>query len=77
MIVLKIALNIDVEVVILQESFIDNRELSHNAFNFYSLQGERIAIRTITAVRKHLLDKIIVEHETDLINCLYYIFLEI
>ena len=74
---LEIALNIRAGIIMLQEPFIGNRELAHNAFNFYWPQGDRTAIRVMTAVRKDLLDKIFVEHRTDLINQPYFVLLEI
>ena len=74
---LEIALNIGVGIVMLQEPFIGNWELSHRAFNFYWPQGDRTTIRVMTAVRKDLLSKIIVEHRTDLINHPYFMLLEI
>lgn len=46
-------------------------------FNFYQLQRDRIIMRIIMAVRKYLLDKIIIEHKTNLVNHSYFILLEI
>ena len=74
---LETALSIGAGLVMLQEPFIGNRELVHSAFNFYWPQGDRIAMRVMTAVRKDLLDKIAVEHRTDLVNHPYFILLEI
>lgn len=75
--VLEIALNIGARIVILKEPFIGIQELAHSAFNFYWPQGDRATMRVITAVRKDLLDKIVVEHRTDLINHPYFIFIKI
>lgn len=77
MIALETALNIGAGVVMLQEPFIGNQELFHSAFNFYWPQRDRTATRTMIAVRKDLLDKIVVEHRTDLVNHPYFILLEI
>lgn len=65
---LEAALDIGAGIILLQEPFIGNRELVHSAFHFYWPQGERTAIRVMTAMRKDLLDKIVVEHRTDLVN---------
>ena len=61
----------------LQEPFIGGQELSYNAFNLYWLQGDRTAIRVITVVRRNLVDKIVIEHKTDLVNHPYFMLLEI
>ena len=74
---LETALNIGAGTVILQVPFIGNRELSHSASNFYWPQGDRTAIKVVTTVRKDLLDKIVVEHRTDLVNHPYFVLLEI
>ncbi len=59
---LETALSIGAGIVMLQEPFIGNRELCHSAFNFYWPQGNRTEIRAMTAVRRDLQDKIVVEH---------------
>ena len=72
---LETALSIKVGIVMLQESFIGNREISHSAFNFYWPQGERSEIRVVTALRIDLMDKLIIENRTDLVNHPYFILL--
>ena len=74
---LETALIIKVGMVRLQEPFISNREISHSAFNFYWPQGDRSEIRVVTAIRKDLMDKLVVENRTDLVNHPYFILLEI
>ena len=74
---LETALTIKAGVVMLQEPFLGNRELSHSAFNFSWPQGDRSEIRVMTAIRKDLADKLIVENRTDLVNHPYFILLEI
>lgn len=49
----------------------------HGGFNFYWPQAERKNIRVITVVKRVLVDKIVVDHRTDLINHPYFILLEI
>ena len=74
---LETALDKRAGIIMLQEPYISNRELAHSAFNFYWPQGDRTAIKVMTAVRKDLLDKIVVEHRTDLVNYPYFVHLEI
>ena len=74
---LKTALCIEAGIVMLQELFIGNREVSHSGFNFYWLQGERKNIRVMTAVKKEVIDKIVVDHRTDLVNHPYFMLLGI
>ena len=74
---LEAALDIGAGIIMLQEPFIGNRELIYSAFNFYWLQGERTVIRVMTTIRKDLLDMIVVEHRTDLVNHPYFTLLEI
>ncbi len=74
---LETGLSVEAGIVMIQEPFIGNREISHSGFNFYWPQGERKNIRVMTAVRKTLVDKIMVDHRTDLINHPYFMLLEI
>lgn len=75
--VLEMALTIRFLSVISHKPFIGNWELVYNAFRFYQLQKDKNGIRLMIVVRKNLLDKIIIEYKTDLINYLYFIFFEI
>ena len=74
---LETALSIGAGIVMVQEPFIGSREICHNGFNFYWPQGERKEIRVMTAVRKDFVDKIVVDHRTDLLNHPYFMLLEI
>ncbi len=74
---LETALSVGVGIVMVQEPFIGSREICHSGFNFYWLPGERKEIRVMTAVRKDLGDKIIVDHRTCLIHHPYFMLLEI
>ncbi len=49
---LETALNIGAGIVMLQEPFLGNRELSHSTFKLYWPQGDRTAIRVMTVVRR-------------------------
>ena len=74
---LETALSVEAGIVMVQESFIGNREISHSTFNFYRLEGERKYIRVMTVVRMTLVNKIVVDHRTDLINHPYFMLWEI
>ena len=74
---LKTVLDLGAEIIILQELFIGNQELVHSTFNFYQPQGTKTVNRVMTAVKKDLLDKIVVEHRTELVNHLYITLLKI
>lgn len=56
---------------------ISNWEICHSKFNFYCLPKERKEIRVVTAVRKDLRDKIMVDYRTDFIHHQYFILFEI
>lgn len=58
-------------------SFIGNWEICYSGFNFYLLQKEIKKIRIIIAIKKNLVNKIIIDHKIDLVNYLYFILLEI
>ena len=77
MMALETALSVEAGIIIIQEPFIGNQEISHSGFNFYWPQGERKNMRVMTAVRKNLADKIVVDHRTDLINHPYFMLIKI
>lgn len=54
-----------------------NWELFYVLCNFYWSQKGRIAIKTMTMVTKDLLNKIIKEHRTNLVNYPYMMLLEV
>lgn len=74
---LKTTLSIKVGIVILQEPFISNKEISYSRFQFYWLQKQRNNIRVMTAIKKQLIDKILVNHKKNLMNHPYFMVLEI
>lgn len=71
---LETAITVEAGIIIIQEPYIGNREILHSAFNFYWSQSERKNIRVMIAVKRNLVDKIMVDHKTDLKNnpYLYY-----
>lgn len=64
-------------IVCLKETFIRNRNITHSAFNFYQPCGLRTEARVLTAVKKELVNKIMVENRTNLVNHLYFLVLDI
>ena len=76
--ILETALSIRAGIVMVRTlHWYGTREMSHSAFNLYWPQAERKKIRVMTAVRKELTDKSVVEHRTDFINHPYVMLLEI
>ena len=73
---LETALSVEACIVMVQEPFIGNREISHSGFNFYWPQGGKKNIRVMTEVRENLVDKIVVDHKTDLVKHPYFMLLE-
>lgn len=69
---LKKALSIGASIVMIQDSFIGNREIYQSEFNFYWSPGQRKKIRVMIVVRKDLADNIIVDYWTNLIYHLYF-----
>lgn len=61
----------------LHEPFIGNRSITHSAFNFYWPGGPRTDVRVLTAVKKELVNNIIVENRTSLIDNPYFLALNI
>lgn len=74
---LEIAINIKAHIVCLQKLFIKNRNITHSAFNLYWLGKLKTEARILTAVKKWLVNKIIVENKTDLIDHPYFLALDI
>ncbi len=74
---LETALSLKAGIVMIQEPFIGSREIYHSGFNLYWPKGERKNIRVMTAVKKDLVDKVVVDHKTDLIDHPYFMLLEV
>lgn len=65
--------SIEVEIVSLQEPFIGNKSTTtHSAFNVYLPQKLKNEARVLTSVKKDLVDKIIVDKRTDLVDHPYF-----
>lgn len=67
----------EVGIVYLQEPFIGNRSITHSALNFYWPGGQRAEVRVLTAVKKELVKKVIVENRTDMGDHPYFLTLNI
>lgn len=74
---LKTPLDIWAKIILLQELFIGNRKLIHNAFNFYWPQRDKVAIQVMTVVKNDLLHKIVIKHKMNKVNHPYFIFFKI
>ncbi len=57
-------LALDVAVVCIQEPFLGNRSISHSGFNLYWPSGtdNRKDMRVLTAVRKDILNEVIIDN---------------
>lgn len=74
---LKTELSIKAGIIMVRNLLISNQEIYHSRFNFYWPQDDRKNIKVMMAIRKNLMDKIVINHRTDLGNHLYFILLEI
>lgn len=64
-------------IVYLQKSFIENKSITYSAFNLYWPRKLKTNARVFMAVKKKLVDKIIVENKTDLIDHPYFLVFDI
>ena len=76
---LEAGLGFEVLVVCIQEPFLGNRSLVHVGFNLYWPSGtdNRNNMRVLTAVRKDILNKVIIENRINLASHPYCIVLDI
>ncbi len=76
---LEAGLGLEASVVCIQEPFLGNRSLAHAGFSLYWLSGtdNRKDMRVLIAVRKDILNKVIIENRTDLASHPYCIVLDI
>ncbi len=70
-------LSTGVGIVCLQEPFIGNRSITHSALNFYWPGGQRTEVRVLTAAKKELVKKVIVENRTNMGDHPYFLALNI
>ena len=76
---LEAGLGIDATVVCIQEPFLGNWSISHSAFNLYWPSGTDNwkNIRVLTAVRKDMLHRVVIDNWTDLVSHPYCSVLDI
>ena len=76
---LEAGLGLEASVVCIQEPFLGNRSLAHAGFILYWPSGtdDRKDMRVLIAVRKDILNKVIIENRTDLVSHPYCIVLDI
>ena len=72
-------LGLGARIVCIQEPFLGNRDISHSGFNLYWPAGtdNRKNMRVLMAVKKDILNRVIVENRTDLVSHPYCIVLDI
>lgn len=75
--ILETRISIGARIVMIQESFIGSQEIYYSGFNFYWSPKQKNKIQVITAVRKDLRNKIMVDHRIDLIHYSNFILLKI
>lgn len=77
--VLEADLGLDAAIVGIQEPFIGNRSISNSGYNLYWPSGTdtRKDMRVLTAVRKDILHRIIIDNQTDLVSYPYCSVLDI
>ena len=76
---LETALSLGASIVCIQEPFKGNRSISHSGFNLYwPMAGEnRRDIRVLTAVRKEIVNNVVLDNRSDLANHPYCLVLDI
>ena len=76
---LEAGLGLNAAVVCIQEPFLGKHNISHSGFNLYWPSGteNRKDMRVLTAVRKDMLSKVVVENRTDLVSHPYCMVLDI
>ena len=60
------AIDLGAGIVCIQEPFIGKRDLQHNAFVIMWPEGERKDARVLTAVRRDILNRVVVDNKSDL-----------
>ena len=75
--VLQNALDMGAGIACIQEPFIGARDIQHNGFSLHWLGGERKDVRIFTAIRKDLVNRVVVEKRSDLIDHSYIMVLDV
>ena len=76
---LEARLSLKIEIACIQEPFLGNRHVSHSGFNLYWPSGtdNRKNMQVLTAVRKDILNIVLIENRSDLVNHPYCLVLDI
>ena len=76
---LEAGLGLKALIVCIQKPFLGNRSLPHTGFNLYWLSGtdNQRDMRVLIVVQKNILDRVIIDNQTDLISHLYCLYLDI
>ena len=64
-------------VICIQEPFIGTRDIQHNGFSLHWPGGERKDARVLTAIRKDLANRVVIEKRSDLVDHPYVMVLDI
>lgn len=77
--ILEAGLGLTIAVICIQKPFLRNQSISHSRFNPYWPFGTGIRkdMLVLRAVQKDILNKVIIENRTNLVNHLYCIILDI
>lgn len=70
-------LSIRAGIVCLQEPFIGKRTITNSAFNFYWPGGLRNEAQVLIAIKRELINEIMVDNRTDLVDHPYFLALDI
>ena len=74
---LETAISVGADIICFQELFLGNKNITHSTFNFYYLERSKTDARILMALKKELVNKIIIENWTDLLNYPYFLALDI
>ena len=74
---LEAALQLKTDIVCLQEFFIERRNLIHAIFSQYWSEDSRIEARVMIAIRKNILNRMMMNNRTDLIAHSYFLTINV
>ncbi len=74
---LEAALEAGAEIACLQEPPVGKHDIGHPGFMFFWPEGPREHARVVTAVRRDIVNKVVIEARTDLIDHPYFIAVDV
>lgn len=74
---IEISLSIGAGIVCMHRSFIGNRSIILNTFNFYWYRELRNDAKVLTVIKKELINKIIIDNRKNLVDYLNFFILDI